>query len=172
MRSSLKSQRDVATLVSKVRLYPTDVSNYAFISDVIKVPIFSFTHSGEKDTKEILEYSKKFINEYCDAISDLIHGLDTDYIVRDTLYKGEIETEYLSIIVDVINRTGKYQPQHELALQLSHYNSSFCVHLKAALIKQEDYLIPTVVALLNFEANNKFDNKLNKALELDIVKLV
>lgn len=172
MRSSLKSQKDVATLVSKVRLYPTDVLNYAFISDAIKVPIFSFTHSGEKDSKDILEYSKKFISEYCDAISELIHGLDTDYIVRDTIYKGEIVTEYMAIVNEVIGRNGKYKDQHDLALQLSHYNTSFCIHLKAALIKEEDYLIPTIVALLNFEANNKFDNKLNKALELDIIKLV
>lgn len=171
MISSIKDSEQLVNLVNQLKFNPTNVSDYAFITDLIKVPIFSFFSSTEKDDKVILEHSKKFINEYCDAVSHLIDNLDTDYIVRDTLYKGEIRNEYMSLVNDAINRTGRFKEQHELALQLSHYNTSLCIQLRAAMIIREDYIVPTVVAILNLEAINKFDRKLNKILELDLIKL-
>lgn len=176
MRAGFRDSKQLINLVNQLKFNPTDIASIAFISDEIKVPIFTYDASGQWQTKEILDHNRKFINIYYDVVMDHMSTLEIDkdiVIELADFTKGDIVTNYMDIIQESVSRTGKYKDQHELILQLSHYVSSFSISIRLGLYKTEtpELYTPKLISVLKLEARNKFNRHLSRILELDTIQL-
>lgn len=172
MISSITDTKQLNNLVSKISFTDTKVGDFVMISDMVKLPIFSFDHSGQFDKTAVLTTCNDFINLYLEKISDLIMDIET-YNVRFINHDlDEIQDKFMELVSELCERSGKYKSTYDLMYQLTHYVSTLNINLRVGLKNtNRGHYEPTIVASLTMDARNKLDKKLDKTLELDTLKI-
>lgn len=172
MIPSTKDNNHLSNLISNITFNRTTVGKYVLASDVIKLPVFEFNHSGQFQKQEVINNSEMFIDLYLDKINAHFFSIE-DYTVKQFSYDPvQIKDKFLDLVTDLCERSGKYKSTYDIMYQLTHYVSSMNISIRVAMEELEDgYVVPIFVAALTMDAKNKFDKSHNKTLELDTFKL-
>lgn len=172
MISSIKDPKQITNLISNLKFNELNVGNFVLASDMVKLPIFEFNHSGEFQKEEVLKSCVLFIDLYMDKINEQFFQLDGYNIDQFGYDPVSVREKFLELVSDLCDRSGKYKSTYDLMYQLTHYVSSMNVNIRVAVEDNgHDRLIPVFVASLTMDARNKLDKALNKTLELDTFKL-
>lgn len=172
MISSIKDPKQIANLISNLNFNKLKVGDFVLVSDVVKLPVFEFNHSGEFQKQEVLTSCEMFIDLYIEKISELFYKLEDFTVDHFSFNPVSVKEKFIDLVSDLCERSGKYKSTHDLMYQLTHYVSSLNINIRVGMREKDSHvLIPTFVASLTMDARNKLDKAFNKTLEIDTFKL-